>query len=674
VTERPLPAPGAARPMTLPAGLAALAAAAFLLAGATLFFGAGTSGGRLLWLGGGAWALLAVWGAAAAAGRVPAPRPGRPGIVVLACLLGLALWMGVSIAWSDAPDRSWDALNRGLAYTALAGVGLCVGAAARRRPAVVGGSLALLVGAALGWALLGKVFPGLFPDGARAARLRSPIGYWNALALVACMAVPLGAWLGTGAEAGAGAVSAARARAARLAGVLLLFVAGVAVILTTSRGGLAVAALAAVVWLALDERRLESLVALACGLLPAGAVGGWALTQPGLADDGQSAAARSGAGGWLALALVLGAAATAGLALAWERREARAPLAEGRRRALGRAGLAVVVVALAAAAVAVGVRGGWQQDEQVTQGASRLGTANTNNRWTWWQEAWQVFTAQPAEGAGAGAFVVARTPVRDNALDVVEPHNLPLQLLAETGVFGFLLLAGVVVAAALAGRRAVGRAGPDRRVVLALALVPGCFLVHALVDISWDFAAVAAPALLALGAVLALERGTGGGGAPALHAQPRPRPRRAAAAATALPLVALACAAIASLAVPWGAARTVDEAYAALDRGDIAGAARLARDARGLDPFSLAAYRAWAGAALAAGDTDAAARIYGRAIARHPANGVLRYELGALYAGAERWREAYTALNDAYTLDPWGPAGRKDGLLDLARAKVEGRA
>jgi tetratricopeptide (TPR) repeat protein len=259
--------------------------------------------------------------------------------------------------------------------------------------------------------------------------------------------------------------------------------------------------------------------------------------------------------------------------------------------------------------------------------------------------------------------------VRDNALDVVEPHNLPLQLLAETGVVGFLLFAGVVGAAALAARRAVGRAGPDRRVVLALALVPGCFLVHALVDISWDFAAVAAPTLLALGAVLALERGTGVGTS-ALPAQPRPR----RAAATALPLVALACAAIASLAVPWGAARTVDEAYAALDRGDIAGAARLARDARGLDSFSLAAYRAWAGAALAAGDTDAAARIYGRAIARHPANGVLRYELGALYAGAQRWREAYAALNDAYTLDPWGPAGRKDGLLDLARAKVEGRA
>ena len=48
-------------------------------------------------------------------------------------------------------------------------------------------------------------------------------------------------------------------------------------------------------------------------------------------------------------------------------------------------------------------------------------------------------------------------------------------------------------------------------------------------------------------------------------------------------------------------------------------------------------------------------------------------QLGAILARAGRWRDAYTALNDAYTLDPWGPAGLKGGLLDVARAKIEGR-
>ena len=641
----------AARPLAVALGLGAL-----LLVGASLLFGAGTSGDRLLWLGGAALLLAAAWGGAAALGLVERPLVGRAGAAALGCLVALVAWMGVSIAWSDAPDRSWDMLNRGLAYTALAGVGLFAGAAARRRPGLIAGALALLLGVALGWALLGKVLPGLFPDGARAARLRSPVGYWNALALVGDMALPLGLWL-------AAARGAAVAR--RLAGTILLFTATVAVVLTTSRGGLAVGIVALLVWLALDERRWESLVALACTLPAAAAVAAWALTQPGLADDGQSRAAREGAGGWLALALALGAAAACGLAVAWARREQRAPLAEARRRLLTRAGLAAIVVALAAAGSALGVRGGWAQDSQVTQGSGRLGTTNTNNRWTWWQESWAVFSEQPAEGAGAGAFSVARTPVRQNALDVVEPHNFPLQQLAETGVVGFLLWLGLVGGAVAGARLALRRAGPGRRVVLALALVPGCFLLHSLVDISWDFVAVAAPALVALGALLGL-------GATPAGTQPRPRPRSGRLAALAG--LALALAAVASLAVPWAAARKVDASYTALDRGQVAHAARLARDAHGLDPFSLAPFRAWAGAALAAGDVEAAVRVYRLAIARRPASGPLRYELGAIYADAGRWREAYAALNDAYTLDPWGPAGVKDGLLDLARAKIEGRA
>ena len=39
-----------------------------------------------------------------------------------------------------------------------------------------------------------RSIPSLFPDGARVARLRNPVGYWNSLALVAATAVPFGLW------------------------------------------------------------------------------------------------------------------------------------------------------------------------------------------------------------------------------------------------------------------------------------------------------------------------------------------------------------------------------------------------------------------------------------------------------------------------------------------------
>src|SRR6476659_5952514 len=165
------------------AGPATLAVSGALLFVA-FFFGDGTSGGRLFWIG-----AIAVVGAIALLGwSVPVPR--GFGFACLALLGALALWVGLTMAWSVAPDLSWAAFNRLLVYIAFALLGVL--ATQVRPPArTVAGGLALLLGLVLCWALLGKVIPSLFPDGARVARLRNPIGYWNSLALAAATAVPL---------------------------------------------------------------------------------------------------------------------------------------------------------------------------------------------------------------------------------------------------------------------------------------------------------------------------------------------------------------------------------------------------------------------------------------------------------------------------------------------------
>ena len=155
------------------AGRAALLAAAALLFVA-LFFGDGTSDGRLFWIG--ALALIAaaalrLGGAAAGAAR---RRRGR----LSALLAALTAWVGLTMWWSIAPDRSWEAFNRMLVYGAFALLGLSPRACRGRRGRSPPGSRAPARARAR-WALLGKVIPSLFPDGARVARLRNPVGYWN---------------------------------------------------------------------------------------------------------------------------------------------------------------------------------------------------------------------------------------------------------------------------------------------------------------------------------------------------------------------------------------------------------------------------------------------------------------------------------------------------------------
>src|SRR6266542_4345690 len=214
------------------------------------------------------------------AGLLPTPVPGAAGLWTLGLLIGFVAWNGVTIWWSVQADRSWDYANRGLVYVALCVLGLYVGAFVPRPAQLVAGGLCLLFGAVLVWALAGKVVPALFPDGERVARLRNPIGYWNGLALVCDMALPLFLWL------------AARRRDLASLGVYL---AAIALLLTYSRGGLLVAAAMVALWL------------------------GIGLALPGVADDLQPSSVRVRDGAWFGLALVLGAVVVALLA----RRELR---------------------------------------------------------------------------------------------------------------------------------------------------------------------------------------------------------------------------------------------------------------------------------------------------------------------------------------------------------------
>src|SRR3954470_12835077 len=127
---------------------------------------------------------------------VALPRLDPAGIVAAAAAIGLVAWIGLSIWWSIAGDRSWDALAKGIVLLAFGLVGLAAGVLPVRPVRSLALILAVALGAVLGWALLGKAIPALGPDDVGSvARLKGSIGYWNALALLADAALGVGLWL-----------------------------------------------------------------------------------------------------------------------------------------------------------------------------------------------------------------------------------------------------------------------------------------------------------------------------------------------------------------------------------------------------------------------------------------------------------------------------------------------
>ena len=128
-----------------------------------------------------------------------------------------------------------------------------------------------------------------------------------------------------------------------------------------------------------------------------------------------------------------------------------------------------------------------------------------------------------------------------------------------------------------------------------------------------------------------------------------------------------------SLTAPYASGRLVDSAYNAVADGKISRAIADGRSARWLNPLAVDPLLALGDAEAARPDEAAALRRYRQAVDLQPENSSTWYALGSYEFFTGRYRAALHDLDRAYGLDPYGPAGRPGGLLDQARAKVEGR-
>jgi tetratricopeptide (TPR) repeat protein len=635
-----------------PGAPAVVGGAAAGLGVAAVLAGGGASDERLALLGMASWVLAGVVLAAVAWGALPRPSLGVSGAAVVGLFAAWVAWGGVTLAWSIEPERSWDVFNRGLAYLAALALGVVAGAVVPRRAVL---ALAVVAGVALVWALVGKVVPALGPDVDRSARLHAPIGIWNALALLLAVALPLWTWI---------AGRRSHPPALRAVGVVAVCWGLVALALTASRGGVLVAVVALVVWLLLGSPRLESAVALGLAFVGALPVVAWALTRDGLTEAGAAASERRSDGLVLGLLLVAAAGVVFAIVFLAARRDARQPFGADRRRLAGRAlvgaGAALALVAVAFASVRVDDF----VDEfrnppsvQVQQGSGRLTALSSNHRWTWWREAWQVWEANPVVGTGAGSFALARLPIREDTQRPLEPHNVAVQALAETGLVGFLLLLGFAAAGAWAVALALRRLdGADRAAAAALAAGLVAYAAHALIDVGYDYVAVSAPFFLVLGVLLSAGRSASDGGRSWLGA---------------VAAVAVAATAVASLASPWLAERRLD---VALDRslaGDVAGAEDAAEGAQALNPLALRPLIMEASLAEGAGRLDEAEALFREAVELQPKNPETWYQLGRFrFEARNDPAGALLLLDRSYALDAYHR--ETPALLNEVRAALAG--
>lgn len=586
----------------------------------------------------------------------PLAALGRAALVPLLGLLGLASWALASQLWSHAPGRAAIGFDRDLLYLLTFALYASIGATRERLTLAVRGT-ALAMGVVAGLALLSRLVPSVLATAAEPAtsgRLAYPLTYWNALGIFCAVAGVLCLHLAASDDRPIIRVLAAGAMPV-IAATLLL---------TYSRGGLAAAVIAVVLYALLGRPRAfaAALLAVAPGV---------AVTVKSAYDDTllsgstPTTAAAVHQGHQLAVVVVACVALTlllrSVLLLLDRRLERDIPVLLAHRRALRRGGLGTLGVAIVVA-VALGaphaIAQRWHQFTHQPTIASgqlvrnRLSSTSANGRIELWTVAWNAFRAHPLEGTGQDTYEVLWYEHRNQSTVVVNAHSLYIETLAELGVVGFVLLM-LFVFGTLVGLFPRGR-GRDRPLYGALFAVGVAWAVHAGVD--WDWQMPAASLWFAALGGLALGRG----------------PRRARKVRMPASLVALAVAAAALVACVLPAfvlasqVRLTDatNAYA---QADCTRADQLARQSLDILGTRAPPWQIEALCAVRAGRYPLAVTRLRDGLAQDPRNWQLQAALAAstAAAGEDARRQAAAALR----LNPLDT-----GVQTLARALARGRS
>ena len=398
-------------------------------------------------------------------------------------LAGFALWTLASGTWSHAPYRALIEFDRVLLYGSV----LALFATARRPeltlvaiPVALAGAVAVLCGAGVFVRTMPDVWPFHLPTAG--PRMDWPISYENGLGLLAALGIifslHVASWRGRG----------RLVRVLAAAGMPLL---AAALLLTFSRGGIAVAVAGVVVYALLDRSR-GLVIAVAACVVPVAVAAMAAYGAELLAGKHSRSAAAIAQGHDLALTIVAACAGAAALMLALMPLEARLPRLQPTPR-VKRATRIVAVVAVLGTAFAVVATGTASRLVDGSQGSAtrdRLTDVRSQTRPDYWRVSLSDFRASPIHGRGAETFGLSWDRERPRVEEATEGHSLWIETLGELGLVGVLLLAGAIGTLAFAVvTRVRGRLRPLYGCIAAAGLA---WLIHSAIDWDWELTALSA--------------------------------------------------------------------------------------------------------------------------------------------------------------------------------------